>query len=156
MSQCPSSGGRRLPQRGTGLPAGKPSSKIAHGAIVPSRRPAWPRRCPTRFPPAETGYSLYEDVAYQEYWKNPLSRQDALEQYIISRMLPASGRRIIDLGCGYGRLAPCYVDRFDQVVLCDGSLSLLRDARAALGNRAFFVAADIARLPFRPPHSIAS
>ena len=48
------------------------------------------------------------------------------------------------------RAPRCYVDRFDEVVLCDGSLSLLRDARAALGNRAVFVAADVARLPFRP------
>ena len=78
-----------------------------------------------------------------------LSRQDALEQHIVSEMLPASGCRILDLGCGYGRLAPCYLDRFDEVVLCDGSLSLLRDAQAAAGSRAILVAADVARLPFK-------
>lgn len=106
---------------------------------------------PDEFPPADKSYSLYEGIDYQGFWEDPdRSRQDALEQHIISDMLPVSGRRILDLGCGYGRLAPLYLDRFDQVVLCDGSLSLLRDAHAVLGGRAVLVAADIARLPFRP------
>jgi len=105
---------------------------------------------PDRFPPAEKSYALYENIEYQEFWEEPgLSRQDALERHIISGLLPVSGRRIIDLGGGYGRLAPCYINRFDQAVLCDGSLSLLRDAREALGSRALLVAADIAQLPFR-------
>ena len=108
------------------------------------------RGLPEGFPPAERSYSLYEGVEYQGFWDDPrLRRQDMLEQHIVSEMLPASGRRILDLGAGYGRLAPCYVDRFDQVILCDGSLSLLRDARAALGNRATLVAADLGRLPFK-------
>ena len=114
------------------------------------RRDSKAKGLPDEFPPAEKCYSLYEGIPYQEYWEDPkLARLDALERHLISDMLPASGRRIIDLGCGYGRLAPCYLDRFDQVVLCDGSLSLLRDAHASLGNRAFLVAADIAHLPFR-------
>lgn len=105
---------------------------------------------PDRFPPSEKRYSLYEDVEYQEYWEDPGQiRQDALERHILSDMLPVSGRRIIDLGCGYGRLAPVYLDRFDQVVLYDGSLSLLRDAHDALGTRALLVAGDVGRLPFK-------
>lgn len=106
---------------------------------------------PDRFPPAEKSHSLYEGVEYQEFWEDPrLRRQDALEQHIISEMLPTSGRRILDLGCGHGRLTPCYRDRFDQAVLCDGSLSLLREARAAVGSTPTLVAADVAHLPFRP------
>lgn len=105
---------------------------------------------PDEFPPAERSYSLYEGIEYQGFWDDPrLRRQDALEQHLLSEMLPASGRRILDLGGGYGRLAPCYIDRFEQVVLCDGSLSLLRDARAALGEGALLVAADLGRLPFK-------
>jgi ubiquinone/menaquinone biosynthesis C-methylase UbiE len=114
------------------------------------RRDSKAKGLPDAFPPGDRGYSLYEGIPYQEYWEDPkLVRLDALERHLISDMLPASGRRIIDLGCGYGRLASCYLDRFDQVFLCDGSLSLLRDAHASLGNRAFLVAADIAHLPFR-------
>jgi ubiquinone/menaquinone biosynthesis C-methylase UbiE len=105
---------------------------------------------PDKFPPSEKSYSLYEGVRYQEHWEDRShARQDALEQYIISGLLPASGRRIIDLGCGYGRLAPTYLDRFDQAVLYDGSLSLLRDARDTLGDRALLVAGDVGRLPFK-------
>lgn len=105
---------------------------------------------PDRFPPPEKGYSLYEQVEYREYWRDPaLGRQEALEGHLIGRMLPASGRRLIDLGSGYGRLAPLYLDRFEQVVLFDGSLSLLRQARETLGERVTLVAGDLALLPFR-------
>lgn len=106
---------------------------------------------PEEFPPAERSYSLYEGIEYQGFWDDPrLRRQDVLERHIISSMLPDSGRRILDLGGGYGRLAPSYVGRFDQAVLCDGSLSLLSDARATLGGRAILVAADLEQLPFKP------
>lgn len=105
---------------------------------------------PVRFPPSGKDYSLYEGIRYQEHWEDPAEiRQDALERYIISDMLPASGRRIIDLGAGYGRLAPVYLERFDQAVLYDGSMSLLRDARDDLGTRALLVAGDLSRLPFK-------
>jgi SAM-dependent methyltransferase len=105
---------------------------------------------PDGFPPAEKSFSLYEGIDYRRFWNDTqLGRQDTLEKYIISEMLPVSGRRILDLGGGYGRLAPCYVDRFTESVLCDGSLSLLREARDTLGGRVVLVAADVARLPFR-------
>jgi SAM-dependent methyltransferase len=108
------------------------------------------RGLPDEFAPPDKSYCLYEGIEYQEYWDDRgRTRQDALERHIISQMLPDSGRRIIDLGCGYGRLAPCYLDRFDEVVLFDGSMSLLRDARAALGSRALLVAGDLASLPFK-------
>jgi ubiquinone/menaquinone biosynthesis C-methylase UbiE len=109
------------------------------------------RGIPNRFPPADKGYALYDDVEYREHWEGShQARQDALERHIISDMLPASGRRIIDLGCGYGRLAPIYLDRFDQSVLFDGSFALLRDARDTLGDRAILVAGDLGSLPFTP------
>lgn len=104
---------------------------------------------PDEFPPAHRSYSLYEDISYQDYWENPdLTDQDALEQHLVSLMLPPSGTRIIDIGGGYGRLAPCYVDRFRETVICDGSMSLLGDARRRYGNRVTTIAADISRLPF--------
>ncbi len=108
------------------------------------------RGLPADFSVAEKSCSLYEDVEYEEYWDDPGQvRQDALEKRLISDMLPSRGRRIIDVGCGYGRLAPCYIDRFDSVVLYDGSMSLLRQARESLGDRAVVVAGDVMRLPFK-------
>jgi len=109
-----------------------------------------PKKLPDTFLPPGRRQSLYEEIDYKEYWNDPgQTRQDRLERHIISSLLPVSGHRIIDLGCGYGRLAPCYLDRFRQVVLFDGSISLLRQADEALRGRALLVAGDIGHLPFR-------
>jgi SAM-dependent methyltransferase len=121
---------------------------VRQGNVPASKGPS--RGLPEEFAPADKRASLYEDVEYEEYWDGPAQvRQDALEKHLISEMLPARGRRIIDLGCGYGRLAPCYIDRFDQVVLFDGSMSLLRQAHDSVGDRAILVAGDVGRLPFK-------
>ncbi len=65
------------------------------------------------------------------------------------RLLPASGGRIIDIGCGFGRLADCYIGRFRRAVMLDGSLPLLRRAREKSGGSGLCVAADVCRLPFK-------
>lgn len=115
-----------------------------------SKRSEPSRGLPKDFSVAEKSCSLYEDIEYEQYWDDPAqARQDALEKRLISEMLPARGRRIIDVGCGYGRLAPVYIDRFDSVVLYDGSMSLLRHAREDIGERAVLVAGDAMNLPFR-------
>ena len=67
----------------------------------------------------------------------------------MGELLPARGRRILEVGCGFGRMADIYRDRFDELVLSDPSLSLLSHARERLGDRATYVAADVNRLPFR-------
>jgi len=107
------------------------------------------RGLPKEFAPRDKSYRLYEEVPYEEFWDGKAqARQDALEKRLVSDMLPVHGKRIIDLGCGYGRLAPCYLDRFDKSVLFDGSMSLLRQAKESIGERAVFIAGDITRLPF--------
>lgn len=94
---------------------------------------------------------LYEEVEYKDFWKENSKRNlDLLEKIIVSSLIPARGRRIIDIGCGFGRLAECYLDRFEQVIVLDGSLTLLRQAQEVVGKRATYVAADANRLPFRP------
>lgn len=103
-------------------------------------------------PSTDSGDScrLYEEVQYEEFWEGLAKRRlDELERAIITELLPAGGRRFIDVGCGYGRLADCYVDRFSQVFLLDGSQSLLGQARRATRGRAVYVAADAVHLPFR-------
>lgn len=114
------------------------------------RRAVAPPGLPTQMKPANEAVGLFEGVRYEEYWADPSqTRQDTLEQYLLGRLLPSRGRRIIDLGCGYGRLTPLYLDRFDQVVLLDGSLSLLNAARARYGDRVLAVAGDVRSVPFR-------
>jgi SAM-dependent methyltransferase len=94
---------------------------------------------------------LYEGIEYKEFWNERKKHNlDLLEHDIISSLLPASGRRIIDIGCGFGRLADCYLDRFEQVIMLDGSMTLLRQAQEAIGDRATYIAADANYLPLRP------
>lgn len=96
-------------------------------------------------------YRSYEGVEYKEYWSVDKKKQnlDMLEHDFVRALLPASGQRILDLGCGFGRLADCYLDRFHQAVLLDGSMTLLRQAQEKNGEKAIYVAADANHLPFR-------
>jgi ubiquinone/menaquinone biosynthesis C-methylase UbiE len=105
---------------------------------------------PARFEPGTKPSQLYEGIEYKDFWvEKSRVRLDELEHSIIRNLLPASGRRIIDIGCGFGRLADCYLDRFEQVVMLDGSMTLLRQGRESFGERATYIAADANHLPFR-------
>lgn len=96
-------------------------------------------------------YSLYEGIEYKLFWtgaqKNNL---DDLERLLISELLPHAGRRIIDVGCGFGRLTECYANRFGQIVLADGSMSMLQQAVELTNGHGVYVACDAMHLPFRP------
>jgi ubiquinone/menaquinone biosynthesis C-methylase UbiE len=66
-----------------------------------------------------------------------------------------SGRTILELGCGTGRVAIPILKAGGALVGVDRSDAMLararvRSRRAALGRRAKFVRADIRALPFRP------
>ncbi len=94
-------------------------------------------------------YDIYEGVDYDEYWKSVDKRKlDKLEHAIVNELLPARGSRLIDIGCGYGRLSDCYLDRFETKVMFDGSRSLLQAAQRTTRGKAFYVLGDINQLPF--------
>ena len=100
---------------------------------------------------AKDPFSLYEGVEYQQFWTGRQKRSlDELEHAIVRILLPVSGRRIIDVGCGFGRLADCYLDRFEQIVMLDGSMSLLRQALEKTSGKAICIAGDLSHMPFRP------
>ena len=63
----------------------------------------------------------------------------------------ARGRRIVELGASFGRLADLYTG-YDQVILLDYAKSGLREAQERLGrsDRYIYVAADIYHLPLAP------
>jgi ubiquinone/menaquinone biosynthesis C-methylase UbiE len=91
---------------------------------------------------------LYDGTEYKEFWAGKQKASlDELEHALVRELLPKRGRRIIDIGCGFGRLADCYLDRFDQVVMLDGSITLLQQARETLGEKAVYIAADANYLP---------
>ena len=91
----------------------------------------------------------YEGSTYRtDFWEGRgREYEDAAERVAIRAMLPKSGRRVVDIGAGFGRLADLYAG-YGEVVLLDYSRSQLEYAREQLGDERFiYVAADIYRLP---------
>lgn len=94
----------------------------------------------------------YEGSRYrEEFWGAGRDYEDMAERIALRRLLPAHGRRLLEIGAGFGRLADLYAG-FEQVVLLDYSRSLLEEARDRLGHdpRFLFVAGNLYDLPFLP------
>lgn len=93
----------------------------------------------------------YENSSYQtDFWQGQGREYEHLAERIALRhLLPPSGRRLIDIGAGFGRLSEFYTG-YEQVVLLDYSRSLLRQAQARLGrhDRLVYVAASLYAMPF--------
>ena len=93
----------------------------------------------------------YEGSDYQTtFWdRGQRLYEDQVEEIALRRLLPVSGRLILELGAGAGRNTPRYAG-FERVVLLDYSVSQLRQAQERLGRgeRYLYVASDIYRLPF--------
>jgi len=93
----------------------------------------------------------YEGSDYQEsFWeKGNRAYEDAVEGIALKRLLPPSGKWMLELGAGAGRNTPRY-SGFDHVVLLDYSTTQLAQAQMRLGISPHYryVAADIYHLPF--------
>jgi ubiquinone/menaquinone biosynthesis C-methylase UbiE len=93
----------------------------------------------------------YEGSDYQEtFWEQGgRDYEDRAEQIALRRLLPPSGRRLLELGAGAGRNTPRY-QGFEHVTLVDYSRSQLELARQRLGDspRYTYVAANVYHLPF--------
>lgn len=91
----------------------------------------------------------YEGSTYRtDFWEGQgREYEDLAERVAIRALLPPRGRRLVDIGAGFGRLAGLY-GGYDEVVLLDYSQSQLEYARQHWGDERFiYVAADIYRLP---------
>jgi ubiquinone/menaquinone biosynthesis C-methylase UbiE len=99
----------------------------------------------------------YEGSAYRtEFWGQGREYEDAVERVALRHLLPPRGHRLIEVGAGYGRLAPLY-NGYDEVVIFDYALSQLRQAQELWGDggpnghpRYIYVAGDFYKLPFAP------
>jgi SAM-dependent methyltransferase len=95
-------------------------------------------------------YELYENADYQSFWSGIQQKKlDELEQILIRRMLHLPARRIIDIGCGYGRLLDSYQEKSNQIVLLDSSASLLQKAYQQSNGRAICLRCDLNHIPFK-------
>ena len=97
----------------------------------------------------------YEGSAYRtEFWGQGREYEDAVERIALRRLLPPTGRRLIEIGAGYGRLADLY-SGYEEIVIFDYALSQLRQAQQLWGTaspgdqpRYVYVAGDFYNLPF--------
>jgi ubiquinone/menaquinone biosynthesis C-methylase UbiE len=94
----------------------------------------------------------YEGSDYQQsFWEQGgREYEDRAEAIALKRMLPKSGKLMLELGAGAGRNTPRYAG-FERIVLLDYSTTQLTQAQEKLGTspKYIYVAADIYRLPFR-------
>ena len=93
----------------------------------------------------------YEGSDYQtSFWdKGGREYEDRTEAIALKRLLPKTGRLLLELGAGAGRNTPRYLG-FDRIVLLDYSRTQLEQAQRRLGTteKYIYVAADVYRLPF--------
>jgi len=90
----------------------------------------------------------YEGVDYEGFWTGPgKSYLDRLEQRILNHALPG-GDSIVEIGAGFGRLGPCYVDRYRDVHMVEPASNLRTAASNAFGDRVRYHDASVYELPF--------
>jgi SAM-dependent methyltransferase/uncharacterized protein YbaR (Trm112 family) len=99
--------------------------------------------------PDKEQYEMYQNADYQSFWDG-VARQkmDELERILVRNLLELPARRLIDVGCGFGRMADVYFDRAEQVAMLDSSTSLLQQARSRTGGRALYIACNLPHIPF--------
>jgi ubiquinone/menaquinone biosynthesis C-methylase UbiE len=93
----------------------------------------------------------YEGSDYRtRFWEGQgREYEDQVERIALHRLMPASGKTLIEIGAGFGRLADEYMG-YETVVLFDYSRSLLREAQAHWGHdsRFLYVAGNWYNMPF--------
>lgn len=93
----------------------------------------------------------YDNSNYQEaFWgEGKRAYEDASEALALERLLPKSGRLMLEIGAGAGRNTLRYKG-YEKIVLMDYALTQMQQAKENLGesDRFTFVAADVFRLPF--------
>ncbi|MEK6557851.1 MAG: class I SAM-dependent methyltransferase, partial [Candidatus Margulisiibacteriota bacterium] len=93
----------------------------------------------------------YNDTDYEQGFWSSRTYEDLLEKGHVASLLPLSFDRIIDVGGGFGRLAPVYTPRtLDQAILFDYSDELLNSAKKVYANLATLkmVQGSFYNLPF--------
>ncbi len=92
----------------------------------------------------------YEGSRYNtDFWTAERSYEDAVERVALRALLPPHGRRLIEIGAGFGRLADLY-EGYETVILFDYARTQLEKAVERLGHdpRYLFVQGNFYHLPF--------
>jgi ubiquinone/menaquinone biosynthesis C-methylase UbiE len=107
----------------------------------------------TKMPSERAPICDYEGSDYQTaFWEEGgREYEDQVEAVALRRLLPPSGKLLLEVGAGAGRNTPRY-GGFEHVVLVDYSRTQLQQAQERLGasDRYTYVAANAYHLPFEP------
>ena len=78
----------------------------------------------------------YEGSHYRdEFWVAERAYEDAAERHALRALLPPRGRRLLEIGAGYGRLADLY-GGYDEVYLLDYARTQMEQAREHMATGA--------------------
>jgi len=99
-------------------------------------------------PEAAATLAAFANLDYRDRFWPGRRYEDQCDRIALRAMLPAAGRRLLDVGAGFGRLADEYT-AYPEVVLLDPSPTMLDAARERLaGNpRHSFLPGDAQRIP---------
>lgn len=90
----------------------------------------------------------YEGQDYEQFWVGPGKKYlDKLEHLVVSHCL-TGGEAMADIGAGFGRLANCYVGKYQKVNLVEPASNLRQAAQRAYGDKAAYHDASVTALPF--------
>ena len=93
----------------------------------------------------------YTDSIYQEeFWeKGNREYEDQSEDIAFKKLLPESGKRMLEIGAGAGRNTPRYKG-YEKIYLFDYTLTQIQQAKQRLGesDRLVYAAADVYHLPY--------
>jgi SAM-dependent methyltransferase len=97
--------------------------------------------------------TFYEGAYARERWQKTEESRFAKVWYRalldhVLPVLPLDGRRVLEIGAGYGHLVPYLEPRVARYVGLDLALSAVRQLAASSAGRAYGVVADGAALPF--------
>jgi len=100
--------------------------------------------------------AAYDQYDYQSYWEGR-EYEHKCEVLVIKELLAKIPKiaKILDIGCGYGRLAPYYLHRAKKIVLTDPSSKNLKVAQHNIEelkdykNKVFFRQSTLENLPKR-------
>jgi ubiquinone/menaquinone biosynthesis C-methylase UbiE len=94
-------------------------------------------------------YEYYENVDYQAFWRGVQQlKLDELEHKLVKKMLHLPAKRLIDIGCGYGRLMDCYQSQCEEIILLDSSSSLLQQAYQNSSGHVICIRCSLTHTPF--------
>lgn len=90
----------------------------------------------------------YEGYDYRGGFWGGREYEDAVERIALTKLLPAKGGRLVEIGAAYGRLADLYAG-YEEVILLDPAKSQLREAQKRRGGdgRFVYVVGDAYSLP---------